>query len=147
MSDPQCRVGRGARSGSSGAERRAECVNRGGAWMFTCQVGQVGMHVSSLPFSNPLDRRDAVLSLHFLTQLDVSGIEDLLILAKEDRNAITKSALNDIQHKIFMDIYNSTYLSFRKTEEYKTMKEVIKTTFNRVSCDDFELFELLGEGG
>jgi len=115
--------------------------------MFTCQVGQVGMHVSSLPFSNPLDRRDAVLSLHFLTQLDVSGIEDLLILAKEDRNAITKSALNDIQHKIFMDIYNSTYLSFRKTEEYKTMKEVIKTTFNRVSCDDFELFELLGEGG
>ena len=29
----------------------------------------------------------------------------------------------------------------------RDMKELIKTTFNRVSVDDFDLYDLLGEGG
>ena len=46
-----------------------------------------------------------------------------------------------------MDMFKSTFLPFRKSEHYKAMKAEMNEIFNKVTADDFDLFEKLGEGG
>ena len=46
-----------------------------------------------------------------------------------------------------MDMFKSTFIPFRQSEHYKAMKAEINDLFNRVTMDDFDLFEMLGEGG
>jgi len=60
---------------------------------------------------------------------------------------LNKSSLNDVQHKIFMDMFKSTFIPFLSSPEFKEMKKAMAETFNRVTMDDFELFDMIGEGG
>ena len=92
-------------------------------------------------------KREATLSLSFLTDADVAHVSERIEAAKKDRNAIDKDTLNALQHKIFLEMYTTAYLPFKKTPSYTEMKDLIKTTHNKVSVEDFDLYELLGEGG
>ena len=89
----------------------------------------------------------AVLELGILDDEERSSIKNLIEQAKKDKGVVKSSSLDKIQHKIFQDMYQSTYYRFKKSDEYIEMKRLMKESINRVTMDDFELFDILGEGG
>lgn len=89
----------------------------------------------------------SVLQLGFLDAEDISAVTNLIQEAKEDKKVLLTHTLDDIQHKIFMDMFKSTYIPFQKSPEYTQMKAAMAETFNRVTMDDFDLFDMIGEGG
>mmetsp|Transcript_15900 Transcript_15900/g.31632 ORF Transcript_15900/g.31632 Transcript_15900/m.31632 type:complete len:635 (+) Transcript_15900:244-2148(+) len=92
-------------------------------------------------------KADSILNLGCIEDEEREGVRELVERAREDKKILTNSSLNSIQHKIFMDMYKSTFLPFRLSEHYKAMKSEMNEVFNHVTMEDFDLFEKLGEGG
>jgi len=89
----------------------------------------------------------AVLQLGFLDEDDIEKVRNLIDEARVDKKALQNHSLDDIQSKIFMDMFKSTFIPFQSSPEYGEMKQAMTETFNRVTMDDFDLYDMIGEGG
>ncbi|GMH92645.1 hypothetical protein TL16_g12408 [Triparma laevis f. inornata] len=92
-------------------------------------------------------KADAILNLGSIDEEDAKLVLALVEKARTDKTALKTDTLDKIQHKIFMDMFKSTFIPFKGSGHYTAMKSEMNDIFNKVTMDDFDLFEKIGEGG
>ena len=92
-------------------------------------------------------KADAILNLGSIDEEDRALVLDLVEKARSDKTALRTDTLDKIQHKIFMDMFKSTFIPFKSSGHYTAMKTEMSDIFNKVTMEDFDLFEKIGEGG
>jgi hypothetical protein len=70
-----------------------------------------------------------------------------LLVSKTNPDVLTGDFFLELQIKCFIDINDTIYQRFRKSDEYSKMKSDIKQSYNQVKVSDFDYMKKLGEGG
>lgn len=73
-------------------------------------------------------------------------IEEFLKKAKNNPEILLSNFYDSLQNRCFKEMYHNIYLPFKATDEFSTLKLLLKTRYNRIKPSDFEYYHKLGEG-
>uniref|UniRef100_A0A7S1U415 Protein kinase domain-containing protein n=1 Tax=Phaeomonas parva TaxID=124430 RepID=A0A7S1U415_9STRA len=89
----------------------------------------------------------AVLELGSVAPQEKERFKGIVERARGDKSVVTPNMFDDIWQMVFVDIYHNTFIPFKRSDKYEEYRKEIRETYNKVSVDDFEYMEKLGEGG
>ena len=92
-------------------------------------------------------KKGAVLELGFLSPDEKTTIHEMILSARLDMVDLSSTMLDDIQQKIFINLYSSTFLNFLHSSQYAKLQKLKLEIYNHVEIDDFRFFDTIGEGG
>lgn len=92
-------------------------------------------------------KSNARMALGGLTQEMVAEYDQLMAEGMKNRENFTDEFFHTIERLCIMDMCRNTYKLFKESVQYELYKQEIKSTYNRVTVDDFEYLDLLGSGG
>ncbi|CAM9317287.1 unnamed protein product [Phaeothamnion confervicola] len=92
-------------------------------------------------------KTNAVQALSFVTEEHRATVAAALAAAAEDRSLVGQGFFKELQSACLQELLDHTYLRFKADEErYTAYTEEVRSMYNRVTIEDFDYMEKLGEG-
>lgn len=108
-----------------------------------CQMGK-GLHIYNKYFKSTTDS----LYQKYIKAGDeiVSTLQSTLTEAHQSGAALSSHLYDEVLQRCLQHIYTTIYVPYKKTAEFMHYAKQAHQSYNKMSVDDFEYFEELGQG-
>lgn len=92
-------------------------------------------------------KQGAILQIGGLEPNEATTFKEHIDNSRIDKDTLTIDLFDTVQRRCFHQIFQHVFCPFKGTEPYQQLTMQIENKYNRVTVDDFEYMEKLGEGG